>query len=85
MKKTLLLVIVATTFLSGAANARSCTEQGQACSNWAKTNVPDADRSKAAQGVCRAEIPKCIARCKQGQKYFVGISGSQTYPIETCR
>ena len=36
------------------------------------------------KAVCRAEIPKCKARCKAGEKYFIGIGGSNRYPIDTC-
>ena len=66
------------------ASARSCTEQGALCVGWAKANVPDAARQSAAMAICREEIPKCRARCKAGNKYFVGIGGSNQYPIDTC-
>jgi hypothetical protein len=66
------------------ASARSCSEQGVLCVGWAKANVPDAARQRAAMGICREEIPKCRARCKAGNKYFVGIGGSNQYPIDTC-
>ncbi|SFV19407.1 MULTISPECIES: hypothetical protein [Bradyrhizobium] len=65
-------------------SARSCTEQGALCVSWAKANVPGAARQSAAMGICREEIPKCRARCKAGNKYFVGIGGSNQYPIDIC-
>lgn len=70
--------------LVGQASAVSCTQQSKACMDWAKTNLPDAAQQKGAIGVCRNEVPKCIARCKGGNKYFVGIGGSTQYPIDTC-
>jgi hypothetical protein len=66
------------------ASARSCSEQGALCVGWAKANLPDAARQSPAITICREEIPKCKARCKAGNKYFVGIGGSNQYPIDTC-
>jgi hypothetical protein len=68
----------------GQASAVSCSQQSKACMDWAKTNIPDAAQQKGAIGTCRNEIPKCIARCKGGNKFFVGIGGSNQYPIDTC-
>jgi hypothetical protein len=65
------------------ASARSCTEQGAECESWAKANLLVAEQ-KPGIAVCRAEIPKCKARCKAGEKYFIGIGGSNRYPIDTC-
>jgi hypothetical protein len=62
-----------------AAEAKSCTEQGRECIAWANGNSPS---SKPA---CSQEVGACIARCKQGQKYFVGVSVGNHYPIDTCK
>jgi len=66
------------------AAARSCSEQGTECIGWVKANVPDAARQSSEIAICRAEVPKCKARCKAGEKYFVGTQGSNRYPIDTC-
>jgi hypothetical protein len=79
----LLIGIVSLTSIE-TASARSCTEQGAECVGWAKANVPEAAKQGPAIAVCRGEIPKCKARCKAGEKYFVGIGGSSRYPIDTC-
>lgn len=81
---TLLLVGALSSISFETASARSCTEQGAECVSWAKANIPDAARQGPAIAVCRAEIPKCKSRCKAGEKYFVGIGGSNRYPIDTC-
>jgi hypothetical protein len=68
------LLVIASTI----ANAKSCTDQGRECTAWANGNSPS---SKPA---CSKEVSACIARCKQGQKYFIGISVGNLYPIDTC-
>jgi hypothetical protein len=30
------------------------------------------------------EVGACKARCKQGQKYFLGVLVGNQYPIDTC-
>lgn len=88
MVKSGVLLIILTASASlfpNIAVARSCNEQGALCKQWARANVPDAARAQAAQGICASEVPKCIARCKRGEKYFTGIGGSTQYPIDTCK
>jgi hypothetical protein len=70
--------------LIATASARSCSEQGSECKGWARANLTGPQQTGGI-AVCGAEVPKCIARCKSGQKYFVGIGGSNQYPIDTCR
>ena len=60
------------------AHARSCTEQGKECAAWA--SGPNAS-FKAA---CAREVGACKARCKKGQKFFLGVSAGLQYPIDTC-
>ena len=60
------------------ALAVSCTEQGGVCTAWAVG--PNASYKAA----CAKEIGACKARCKQGQKYFLGVSVGNQYPIDTC-
>ena len=64
------------------AFAVSCTQQGGVCAAWAVG--PNASYKAA----CAKEIGACKARCKQGQKYFLGVysgaGGGQQYPIDTC-
>lgn len=70
--------------LISTASARSCSEQGSLCKGWARANLSGPQQTGGI-AVCGAEVPRCIARCKGGQKYFVGIGGSNQYPIDTCR
>jgi hypothetical protein len=49
------------------AAARSCSEQGTECIGWVKANVPDAARQSSEIAICRAEVPRCKARCKAGE------------------
>ena len=76
---------VLTSIVSSPASARSCSEQGGECKSWARSNIPDPTSQRGAIATCSAEIPKCVARCKGGEKYFVGIGGSNRYPIDTCK
>jgi hypothetical protein len=80
-----IIVGVLASIVSSPVSARSCSEQGSECKSWARSNVPDAARQAGAIATCSAEIPKCVARCKRGEKYFVGIGGSNQYPIDTCK
>jgi hypothetical protein len=82
-----LCAAVLISFSAPEAQARSCTEQGHACANWANNNIPDLTERRAAANLCLGPRTRdCIARCKQGQKHFVGIIGTQqTYPIQTCQ
>ena len=68
------MLFVTTTF----ADARSCTEQGRECASWAVG--PNASYKAA----CSKEVGACKARCKQGQKYFLGVAVGNQYPIDTC-
>jgi hypothetical protein len=76
---------VLTSIVSSPASARSCSEQSGECKSWARSNVPDPARQAGAIAICSAEIPICVARCKRGEKYFIGIGGSNQYPIDTCK
>lgn len=76
-------VVSAVILSSTSAFAVSCTQQGGACRAWANGQGAQAGSYKAA---CNAEVGRCIARCKQGQKVFVGVSSSpQQYPITECK
>ncbi len=68
---------------STSAFAVSCTQQGGECKAWANgQGAQAASYSKA----CQAEVGRCKARCKQGQKVFIGVSSSpQQYPITDCK
>ena len=68
------VLFMTTTF----ADARSCTEQGRECAAWAVG--PNASYKAA----CAKEVGACKARCKQGQKYFLGVAVGNQYPIDTC-
>jgi len=68
---------------STSAFAVSCTQQGNECKAWANGQGAPAASYRSA---CAAEVGRCIARCKQGQKVFVGVSSSpQQYPIDECK
>ena len=71
-----------------SAQAVSCSQQGQSCQGWVRSNVPAAAQASYL-GKCKAEIGKCIARCNGGDKFFVGVyegaGGGQHYPIEACK
>jgi hypothetical protein len=60
------------------AHAKSCTEQGRECTNWA------VGQYSSYKGACLKEVGACKARCKQGQKYFLGVLVGNQYPIDTC-
>ena len=58
--------------------AKSCTEQGRECASWA------VGQYTSYKGACAKEVGACKARCKQGQKYFLGVLVGNQYPIDTC-
>ena len=60
------------------AHAKSCTEQGRECNSWA------VGQYASYKGACSKEVGVCKARCKQGQKYFLGVLVGNQYPIDTC-
>lgn len=64
--------------ISTSAHAKSCTEQGRECANWA------VGQYASYKGACSKEVGACKARCKQGQKYFLGVHVGNQYPIDTC-
>lgn len=80
-KQTGLIVLTAGLLLLAghAAQAKSCTEQAKECDSWA--SGPNASYKPA----CKKEIGACIARCKQGQKYYLGVAVGNQYPIDTCK
>lgn len=68
---------------STSAFAVSCSQQGNECKAWA--NGQGAQAASYAKA-CSAEVGRCIARCKQGQKVFIGVSSSpQQYAITECK
>jgi hypothetical protein len=79
--------LAASVFLvSSSAFAVSCTQQAAKCRGWAAGQGPQA-ASYAAK--CNAEISRCVARCKTGNKVFIGVyegaGGGQSYPIDECK
>jgi hypothetical protein len=73
-------------FANSSAYAVSCTQQAASCRGWAAGQGSQAARYAAK---CNAEIPQCIARCKAGNKVFIGVyegtGGGQPYPIDACK
>ena len=63
---------------STLADARSCTEQGRECTAWATGQF------SSYKAACLKEVGACKARCKQGQKFFLGVYVGNQYPIDTC-
>lgn len=85
MKKLLMASTIATSvlFASTSAYAVSCSQQGNECKGWA---TGQGGQSATYVAACKAEVGRCIARCKQGQKVFIGVSSSpQQYPITECK
>ncbi|MFO1109609.1 MAG: hypothetical protein U1E61_10535 [Bradyrhizobium sp.] len=68
------------------AHAVSCTQQAASCRSWAAGQGPQA---AAYAAKCNAEISRCVARCKGGNKVFIGVydgpGGGQSYPIDECK
>ena len=77
---------LAALFAVSSAHAVSCTQQAAKCRGWAAGQGPQA-ASYAAK--CNAEISRCVARCKGGNKVFIGVyegaGGGQSYPIDQCK
>ena len=64
---------------STPAMAVSCSEQGGKCANgWA------VGQYASYKSACIKEIAACKVRCKQGNKYYVGVLVANHYPIDTC-
>lgn len=76
----LALFIVAAASMSAFAN--SCTSQGGECRGWAAGQGAQAASFSAK---CNAEVRSCIARCKAGNKVFIGASQGLQYPITECK
>jgi hypothetical protein len=75
-------VMAAALSVSSSAFAVSCSQQGNECKAWARGQPSSASYVAA----CSAEVGRCVARCKQGQKVFIGVSSSpQQYPITECK
>lgn len=85
MKRLIAAATVASAVLlaSTSAFAVSCSQQGAECRGWAAgQGAQAASYSKA----CSREVGSCIARCKGGNKVFIGVSSSpQNYPISECK
>jgi len=61
------------------ASAESCTQRAGECRGVAiNVNQP------GSQNKCIAEISRCIARCKQGQKWFVGPGSGRQWIVDRC-
>jgi hypothetical protein len=81
-------LIAATALASSAflattsAYAVSCTQQGGECRAWANNQ---GGQSATYVAKCNAEVPRCIARCKGGNKVFIGVSQGLHYPITDCK
>lgn len=60
------------------AFAVSCTEQGRSCAAWA------VGQYAGYKGKCAQEVGACKARCKKGQKYYLGVLVGNQYSIDTC-
>ena len=69
-----------------SAHAVSCTQQAGVCRNWA---AGQGAQSASYAAKCNAEISRCVARCKTGNKIFIGVAsgpgGGQPYPIDECK
>ncbi|WP_240535745.1 hypothetical protein [Bradyrhizobium sp. STM 3809] len=80
--------MMAAGMLPRAAEAKSCSQQGEECRALARSKV-SAQYFDRYVNRCFAETNACIARCKTGVKVFVDVfdgSGSaQQYPIDECR
>ncbi|MGJ4926690.1 hypothetical protein ACQR1I_01695 [Bradyrhizobium sp. HKCCYLS2038] len=81
-------VMTAAAMLPRAAEARSCSQQGEECRAWARSKVA-AQYYDRYVNRCSAETNACIARCKTGIKVFVdvfeGAGSAQQYSIDECR
>lgn len=81
-------IMIAAAMLPHAADAKSCSRQGEECRSSARTRV-SARNFDTYINRCNAETNACIARCKTGIKVFVDVFDSpgsaQQYPIDECR
>nr|WP_244422964.1 hypothetical protein [Bradyrhizobium sp. ORS 278] len=81
-------IITAAAMLPRPAEARSCSQQGEECRDWARSKV-SAQYFDRYVNRCSAETNACIARCKTGIKVFVdvfdGSGRAQQYSIDECR
>ncbi|GLH81975.1 hypothetical protein SSBR45G_68840 [Bradyrhizobium sp. SSBR45G] len=81
-------ITAAAAMLPHAADAKSCSQQGEECRSWARNKV-SAQYYDRYINRCSAETNACIARCKTGIKVFVDVFDSpgsvQQYPIDECR
>ena len=80
MRTLILVAIISLT--STSAFAVSCTQQGGECRSWAAGQGAQASMFAAK---CNAEVKTCIARCKSGNKVFIGVSQGLHYPISECK
>lgn len=77
-----LVVVAFFSLISTSAFAVSCTQQGGECRSWAAGQGAQAGMFSAK---CNAEVKACIARCKAGNKVFIGVSQGLAYPISECK
>jgi hypothetical protein len=80
MRTLILIALISLT--STSAFAVSCTQQGGECRGWATGQGAQAAMFTAK---CNAEVKTCIARCKAGNKVFIGVSQGLQYPITECK
>ena len=82
MRSGFLAAVCGLCFMSSAvfapAFAVSCTEQGNTCKAWA------VGQYATYKGKCAQEVGACKARCKKGNKVFIGVLVGNSYPIDTC-
>ena len=57
---------------------RVASNKDEKCASWA------VGQYTSYKGACAKEVGACKARCKQGQKYFLGVLVGNQYPIDTC-
>jgi len=77
-KLTVAMLIILALAIAVPAHAGSCTQQGAECAAWA------VGQYASYKGACAKEVGSCKVRCKQGQKYFLGVLVGNQYPIDAC-
>ena len=75
----LVVAILGFFLVNAPAHAVSCTQQGATCAAWATGQYA------SYKDKCKQEISACIARCKQGSKFYLGVLVGNQYPIDACK
>jgi hypothetical protein len=73
------IIILLALSITPAVAADSCSSWKQFCTSSSPTATTDDSTKK-----CTAAANECIARCKKGQKYFVGPFNGRLHPVDTC-